>query len=222
MLFTLLELKKDDPSHICTQNRGICATFASSLNTHSSDLDKWTVCASCWGNLSTKWKMKLFYICERSLMGHGADMKAALIIMNFQTTLNWTTWRQVSRTHAGCWCERGKVGRSLWRDIDGYRRWLLLENTRQEDEWAAWMVMTNNTIHSCWKHKADIPCCRSRLDIKNSSKSSNVDKTLTDWWCDALCSGISTLMGYNGQAEFRWLMLVHANGGWEGCSNKVQ
>lgn len=26
-----------------------------------------------------------------------------------------------------------------------------------------------------------------------------------------LC-GISTSMGYNGQAEFRWLMLVHANG----------
>lgn len=64
---------------------------------------------------------------------------------------------QVSSTHTWNWCEKGgfRVGRRL-------RRWLLLNNMRQGDEQAAWMVMTNDMIHSSFllethTKKADIP-----------------------------------------------------------------
>lgn len=82
------------------------------------------------------------------------------------------------------------------------------------------MVTTNSSFFiPAKKHKANCSrrCCSRALKISDKIRAIKKKKLR----CGALWSGTSTGTGYNGQAEFRWLMLVHANRGGGECNNKI-
>ena len=74
--------------------------------------------------------------------------------------------RLAEHTH---WLLVWTVQRRMGQILRGWCRWLLLEHMRREDEWAAWIVMTNSSfLIPVENREADIPCCRSRLETKNT------------------------------------------------------
>lgn len=109
-----------------------------------------------------EWKMKLFYIGEVSLIGVGT----------IQNTVTWHwTWTQHHMLAGNTLVDDGSSGRfrGVWgetlRGTGGdycWRTW-----GRRMSEQPEWLRQTTQFIpHSYWKHKADIPRCCSRLDIK--------------------------------------------------------
>lgn len=125
----------------------------------------------------TEWKRKLFCMSQRSLIGgrhrsgHSTHNRR-----HCRTTLNMTTTLQVSiRAHTGCWCEQGMF-RGVWGEIfrgtGGDYCWKTWGRRMSEQPERLWQT-TQFIPHSCWKHKANIPCCSSRMDRKKIKKKTH-------------------------------------------------
>lgn len=141
-------------------------------------------------------------------------------------------------TSASVLCNRpwdtsvGAVGGLREGQTDGHRETLLLADIRQESEWAAWMVRTNNIIHSSFLvNKAHIPCWCSRLSHSKTHTQNSVDlffvfiysalwsffeaglNSLADWWRGAVRSSISAPLQWTSRVQ-----MAHARS----CKQRVE
>lgn len=103
-------------------------------------------------------KNEIVQISESPLMVW-SDMNSHHITHIKDTTLKMTTTLQVSEAHTLVGVSRGRF--RVWGEIlREARAWVSSLNGYDKQH--------ESFPHSCWKHKADIPCCCSRLDSKNT------------------------------------------------------